>query len=72
MSDRDRMDRMERKLNRIGRFVLFGIALLAIVLVVVTEQYYDALVFGYGNVVATTSIVVVLLYLLWARVPFRD
>jgi Na+/proline symporter len=66
------MDRMERKLNRIGRFVLFGIALLSILVAVVTEQYYDRLVYGYGNAVAATFIVLVLLFLLWARVPFRD
>jgi Na+/proline symporter len=66
------MDRMERKLNRIGRFVLFGIALLSILVAVVTEQYYDHLVNGYGNVAAAIFIVLVLLFLLWARIPFRD
>jgi hypothetical protein len=72
MSDRDRLDRIERKINRIGRFVLFGVALLAILVAVSTVQYYDRFIDGYGSMAATIFVVVVLLFLVWARAPFRD
>ena len=72
MSEHDRIDRIERKLNRIGRSILFGIALLAILAAVVIEPYYDSLVFGHGVLVAAAFTVVVMAALLWARSPFRD
>ena len=59
MSEHDRLDRIERKLNRIGRSILFGITLLAILAAIVTEPYYDSMVFGHGVLVAATFIVVV-------------
>jgi hypothetical protein len=71
-SDRDRIDRIERKLNRIGRSILSGIALLAILAGIVTEPYYDSLVFRHGALVAAAFTVVVVVALLWARTPFRD
>ena len=71
-SDRDRIDRIERKLNRIGRSILFGIALVAILAAIVTEPYYDSLVFRHGVLVAAAFTVVVVVALLWARTPFRD
>ncbi len=57
MSDRDRLDRIERKINRIGRFVLFGIALFFVAAAVLAEGYYDRLVIGYGNVIAAALVV---------------
>jgi hypothetical protein len=44
ISDRDRLDRIERKVNRIGRFVLFAIALAAILAAIAGEPYYSGLV----------------------------
>jgi Na+/proline symporter len=72
MSEHDRIDRIERKLNRIGRSILFGIALVATVAAIVTEPYYDSLVSGHGFFVAAAFTVVVVVALLWARTPFRD
>jgi hypothetical protein len=72
ISDRDRLDRIERKVNQIGRFVLFGIALVAILAAVVEEPHYNNLVFGFGNVIAGSAAVIVLTFFLWARAPFRD
>ena len=40
MSEHDQLDRIERKLNQIGRSILFGITLLAILAAIVTEPYY--------------------------------
>lgn len=72
MSEHDRIDRIERKLNRIGRSILFGIALVATVAAIVTEPYYDLLVFGHGVLVVAAFTVAVVVALLWARTPFRD
>ena len=72
MSDRDRLDRIERKINRIGRFVLFGLALFLVAAAVLAEGYYDRLVIGYGNVIAAALVVIVLVFFVWARAPFRD
>ena len=72
MSENDRLDRIERKLNRIGRSVLFGIALVAIAAAIFTEPHYDSLVFRHGVLVAAAFTVVVVVALLWARAPFRD
>ena len=72
MSDRDRLDRIERKINRIGRLVLFGFALLVIVGAILAEGYYDHLVYGYGNTVAAAVVVIALVFFFWARTPFRD
>ena len=71
MSDRDRLDRIEQKINRIGRFTLFGITLLVISTTVMMVQSYDHLVYGYGNALATAFVVIVLLFFMWARTPFR-
>lgn len=71
-SDRDRIDRIERKLNRIGRSILFGIALLAILAAIIAEPYYDSRVFGHGDLVAAAFTVLVVAALFWARTPFRD
>ncbi len=71
MSEHDRLDRIERKLNQIGRSILFGITLLAILAAIVTEPYHS-MVFGHGVLVAATFIVVVVVALWWARTPFRD
>jgi hypothetical protein len=72
MSERDRMDRIERKLNRIGRFVLYGIGVLSILVIVFTEEYFDQVVYGYGRTVAVTAGVVIIIIIWWARTPFRD
>ena len=72
MSDRDRLDRIERKINRIGRFVLFGLALFLVVAAFLAKGYYDPLVFGYGNTVTAAVVVIALLFFFWARSPFRD
>jgi uncharacterized membrane protein YraQ (UPF0718 family) len=66
------MDRIERKLNCIGRFVLFGIGLLSFLVVLVTERYYDRLAFGYGNAASAVLVAIITVVLLSARVPFRD
>jgi hypothetical protein len=72
MSERDRLDRMERKLNRIGRFVLLSVALLAVLAATVTEQYYDPYVLGYGWYIASAFAGVVILLALVSVNPFRD
>jgi hypothetical protein len=72
MSERDRMDRIERKLNRIGKSVLFGIGLLLIVVAAFTETYYNQYVFGYGRAVAAAVAVVIIAVIWRARIPFRD
>ena len=72
MTDGDRLDRIERKINTIGRFVLFGFALLVIVTALLTKGYYDPLVFGYGNIVAAAIVAIALMFCFWARTPFRD
>ncbi len=72
MSDRDRLDRIERKINKIGRFVLFGFALLVIAGAILSEGYYDHLVYGYGNTLAATVVVITLVFFFWSRAPFRD
>jgi Na+/proline symporter len=72
MSERDRMDRIERKLNRIGRFVLFAIGLLALLVAMVTERFYDDFVFGYGRTIAAVFVVLIIVIVAWARIPFRD
>ena len=72
MSENDQLDRLERKLNRIGRSILFGIALVAILAAIVTEPYYDSLVFRHGALVAAAFTGVVVVAFLRARAPFRD
>ena len=49
MSDHDRLDRMERKLNRIGKYVLFGIALFTVLLAVEMQKMSSDIFFGYGR-----------------------
>jgi hypothetical protein len=72
MSDHDRLDRMERKLNRIGKYVLFGIALFTVLLAVDMQQLSTDLFSGYGRLALWSFIGVTLLMLLVARAPFRD
>ena len=72
MSDHDRLDRMERKLNRIGKYVLFGIALFAALLAVEMQKMSGDVFFGYGRFVLWSFVGVMTVMLLVARVPFRD
>lgn len=72
MSDRDRLDRIERKINRIARIVLLGLALFVIAAALLAKDYYDPLVSGYGKTVAATVVVIALVFFFWARAPFRD
>ena len=72
MSDHDRLDRMERKLNRIGKYVLFGIALFTVLLAVDMQQLSAELFSGYGRVALWSFIGVTMALLLVARAPFRD
>lgn len=72
MSDHDRLDRMERKLNRIGKCVLFGIALFAVLLAVETQTLSTDLFFGYGRPALWSLVGVTMVMLLVARAPFRD
>jgi hypothetical protein len=72
MSDHDRLDRMERKLNRIGKYVLFGIALFAVLLAVEMQKMPSDIFFGYGRLALWSFIGVTTVMLLVARAPFRD
>ena len=72
MSDNDRLDRMERKLNRIGKYVLFGIALFTILLAVEMQKMSSDIFFGYGRFALWLFIGIVTVMLLAARAPFRD
>ena len=72
MPDHDRLDRMERKLNRIGKYVLFGIALFTILLAVEMQKISGDLFFGYGRFALWSFIGVMTVMLLVARAPFRD
>jgi hypothetical protein len=72
MSDHDRLDRMERKLNRIGKYVLFGIALFTVLLAVEMQKISGDLLFGYGRLALWSFIGVTTVMLLVARTPFRD
>ena len=72
MSDHDRLDRMERKLNRIGKYVLFGIALFMVLLAVEAQKLSGDIFFGYGRFAVWSFIGVMTVMLLVARAPFRD
>jgi hypothetical protein len=72
MSDHDRLDRMERKLNRIGKYVLVGIGLFAVMLAVDMQRLSGDMFFGYGRLVFWSFIGVMTVVLLVARAPFRD
>jgi hypothetical protein len=72
MSDHDRLDRMERKLNRIGKYVLFGIALFTILLAVEMQKMSGDIFFGYGRFALWSFIGIMTVMLLVARTPFRD
>jgi hypothetical protein len=72
MPDHDRLDRMERKLNRIGKYVLFGIALFTVLLAVEMQKFSSDLFFGYGRFALWSFIGVMTVMLLVARAPFRD
>jgi hypothetical protein len=72
MSDHDRLDRMERKLNRIGKYVLLGIALFTVLLVLEMQKVSTGLLFGYGPLALWSFVGVMAVILLLARAPFRD
>jgi len=72
MSDDDRLDRMERKLNRIGKYVLYGIALFVVLLAVQVQILSPGLFFGYGRVAIWSLGGAMAVLLLVARTPFRD
>jgi hypothetical protein len=72
MSDHDRLDRMERKLNRIGKLVLLGITLYTFLIVLELERQPIDIFFGYGNLALATFIGVMAIVLFTARAPFRD
>jgi hypothetical protein len=70
--DHDRLDRMERKLNRIGKYVLFGIALFMVLLAVEMQKVSSDVFFGYWRLAVWSFIGVMSVMLLVARAPFRD
>jgi hypothetical protein len=70
--DHDRLDRMERKLNRIGKYVLFGIALFAVLLAVDMQRASTDLFFGYERLALWSFIGLTTIIFLVARAPFRD
>jgi hypothetical protein len=72
MADRDQLDRMERKINRIGRFVLLGIVLIAVVIGNAIRLLPDVWVQGYGWQAGAAFIAAAVLLMLIARAPFRD
>lgn len=72
MSDHDRLDRMERKLNRIGKYVLLGIALFTVLLVLEMQKVSTGLLAGYGPLALWSFVGVMAILLLVARAPFRD
>jgi hypothetical protein len=63
---------MERKLNRIGKYVLSGIALFAVLLAVDMQRLSTDLFFGYERLALWAFIGLTLVMLLVARAPFRD
>ena len=71
-SDHDRLDRMERKLNKIGKYVLVGIALFTVLLAVEMQKMSSDIFFGYGRFALWLFIGIVTIMLLVARAPFRD
>jgi multisubunit Na+/H+ antiporter MnhB subunit len=72
MADQDQLDRMERKINRIGRFVLLGIVLIGVVIANNIRLLPDGWVQGYGLQAGAAFIALVILAMLAARGPFRD
>jgi hypothetical protein len=72
MPDHDRLDRMERKLNRIGKYVLLGIALFTVTLVLEMQKLSGDMFFGYGRLAVWSFVVLMTIVLLAARAPFRD
>jgi hypothetical protein len=72
MSEHDRLDRMERKLNRIGKYVLLGIGLFAMLLLLQMQNLANDVFFGYGRVAIWSFVAVTAIVLLIARAPFRD
>jgi hypothetical protein len=63
---------MERKLNRIGKYVLFGIALFVVLLAVDMQRVSTGLFFGYERLALWSFIGLTTIVLLVARAPFRD
>lgn len=71
MSERDQLDRMERKLNRIGTIVLASIALCAVLLAAQLEPLSDGLLANYSRPALGAFILIVGCALFLARIPFR-
>jgi hypothetical protein len=63
---------MERKLNRIGKYVLLGIALFTVLLVLEMQKVSTGLLAGYGSLALWSFVGVMAILLLVARAPFRD
>lgn len=63
---------MERKLNRIGKYVLSGIALFAVLLAIDMQRVSTDLFFGYERLALWSFIGVTMVMLVFARAPFRD
>ena len=72
MSDHDRLDRIERKLKRIGKYVLFGVALFTVLLAVEMQNMSSDIFFGYGRFALWSFVGVMTVMRLVARAPFRD
>jgi hypothetical protein len=63
---------MERKLNRIGKYVLFGIALFVVFLAVDMQRVSTDLFFGHERLALWSFIGLTTIMFLVARAPFRD
>lgn len=72
MANPEQLDRMERKINRIGRFVLVSIVLIALLIANQIRLLPDDWVQGYGWEAGAAFIVLMLLLMMIARAPFRD
>ena len=72
MSDHDRLDRMERKLNRIGKLVLLGITLYTFLIVLELERQPIDLFYGYGTLASAAFIGAIVIFVIAARAPFRN
>lgn len=68
----NQLDRMERKLNRIGNFVLLICALAALIVGLEMQRFSDDFFFGYGRIAGWTFIAVIVVVAVISRQPFRD